>query len=78
MLTACHLWRLSSHKWLPKPARFSTWLVLQIRVPFRVLFLGVPYYCGDLHRDPNSRSGDRGFNKYKFGLIMGGMNGASW
>ena len=29
------------------------WVVLQIRVPFRVLSIRVSYYVGDLKRDPN-------------------------
>ena len=29
------------------------WVVLQSRVPFRLLFIRVPYYIGDLKRDPN-------------------------
>ena len=33
----------------------TTRVVLSIRVPFRVLFIGVPYYIGDLRRDPRSR-----------------------
>ena len=28
------------------------WVVLQIRVPFRGLFIGVPYSIGDANRDP--------------------------
>ena len=31
----------------------SIWAVFQSRVRFRVLFIGVPYYIGDLQRDPN-------------------------
>ena len=29
------------------------WVVLEIRVPFRVLFISLPYYIGDLNRNPN-------------------------
>ena len=31
----------------------DTLLTLKHRVPFRVLFLRVPYYIGGLKRDPN-------------------------
>ena len=29
------------------------WAVFQIRVPFRVLFIRVPYHIGDLKKDPS-------------------------
>ena len=29
------------------------WVVLEIRVPFRVLFIRVPYYVGDPQKGPN-------------------------
>ena len=29
------------------------WVVVEITVPFGVLFIWVPYYVGDLKRDPN-------------------------
>ena len=29
------------------------WAVFQIRVPFRVFFIRVPYHIGDLKRDPS-------------------------
>ena len=32
---------------------FTTWVVLFIRVPFRVLFIRVRYHIGDLGKDPN-------------------------
>ena len=38
------------------------WVVLQLRVPFRVLFIRVPYYIGDPKRDPN-------FDNYPYGLF---------
>ena len=31
----------------------SKWVALQIRVPFRVYFIRMPYYIGDLNRDPS-------------------------
>ena len=31
----------------------TIWVVIKIRVPFRVLFIRVPYYIGDQKRDPN-------------------------
>ena len=31
----------------------STWVVLKIRVPFRVLLMRVPHYVGDLKSEPN-------------------------
>ena len=34
---------------------FSKWAVLQIRVPFRVLVLRVPYYVGDPRKAPQFR-----------------------
>ena len=33
--------------------RSDIWVVLEMRVPFRVLFIEVPYYFGDLKRGPN-------------------------
>ena len=31
----------------------SMWVTLEIRVPFRILVIMVPYYIGDLNGDPN-------------------------
>ena len=38
----------------PLPLNSGTWVVLYIRVPFKVLFTRVPYYLGDPKRDPIS------------------------
>ena len=36
------------------------WVVLYFGAPFRVLFIRVPYYIGDLKRDPNLENCPRG------------------
>ena len=41
-----------TNKLLGESAKFMR-ILLQIRVPFRVLFIRVPYSLGDLKRDPN-------------------------
>ena len=33
---------------------FAMWVILYIRVPFRILLIRVPYYVGHLKRDPDS------------------------
>ena len=40
---------------VPKPISrsISIWVVLQIRIPFKLPFIRVPHYIGDLKRDPN-------------------------
>ena len=39
--------RLESVHWL------ATWVVVEIRVPLRILVISVPYYIGDPRMDPN-------------------------
>ena len=44
----------------------GTWVGFGIRVPFRVLFIRVPYYFGDLKRPPNLENYP--FARYNKGL----------
>ena len=53
----------------------SIWVVFKMRVPFRVVIIRVPYYIGDLKRDPNLESypysSYRSFRKLRGYLILG-------
>ena len=50
------------------PELCNKWAVLEIRVPFRGLSIRVPYYTGDLKRDPDLPKGRPRIPKASSGL----------